>query len=211
MKIDDLKINSYVDGELNEQELKDFEAIMNDDPEIRQKVEDLRKINHDAKEFYADVINDDIPVSIRDLLVEEESILKKIFKLKIGIIPTIGSILAASLGSVLTFNTMQVASIEDNRPEFMLEDQSKNLIVQEIQKITGESDNLIILSGIFEKQITYSVKSKFTNNSNENCLNLEFDKLNYQDLTITEAVICGQDGLEKIVKLSFIKGPIQDI
>jgi len=211
MKIDDLKINSYVDGELNEQELKDFEAIMNDDPEIRQKVEDLRKINHDAKEFYADVINDDIPVSIRDLLVEEESILKKIFKLKIGIIPTIGSILAASLGSVLTFNTMQVASIEDNSPEFMLEDQSKNLIVQEIQKITGESDNLIILSGIFEKQITYSVKSKFTNNSNENCLNLEFDNLNYQDLTITEAVICDQDGLEKIVKLSFIKGPIQDI
>ena len=211
MKIDDLKINSYVDGELNEQELKDFEAIMNDDPEIRQKVEDLRKINHDAKQFYTDVINDDIPVSIRDLLVEEESILKKIFKLKIGIIPTIGSILAASLGSVLTFNTMQVASIEDNSPEFMLEDQSKNLIVQEIQKITGESDNLIILSGIFEKQITYSVKSKFTNNSNENCLNLEFDNLNYQDLTITEAVICDQDGLEKIVKLSFIKGPIQDI
>jgi len=211
MKIDDLKINSYVDGELNEQELKDFEAIMNDDPEIRQKVEDLRKINHDAKEFYTDVINDDIPVSIRDLLVEEDSILKKIFKLKIGIIPTIGSILAASLGSVLTFNTMQVASIEDNSPEFMLEDQSKNLIVQEIQKITGESDNLIILSGIFEKQITYSVKSKFTNNSNENCLNLEFDNLNYQDLTITEAVICDQDGLEKIVKLSFIKGPIQDI
>ena len=211
MKIDDLKINSYVDGELNEQELKDFEAIMNDDPEIRQKVEDLRKINHDAKEFYTDVINDDIPVSIRDLLVEEESILKKISKLKIGIIPTIGSILAASLGSVLTFNTMQVASIEDNSPEFMLEDQSKNLIVQEIQKITGESDNLIILSGIFEKQITYSVKSKFTNNSNENCLNLEFDNLNYQDLTITEAVICDQDGLEKIVKLSFIKGPIQDI
>lgn len=211
MKIDDLKINSYVDGELNEQELKDFEAIMNDDPEIRQKVEDLRKINHDAKEFYTDIINDDIPVSIRDLLVEEESILKKIFKLKIGIIPTIGSILAASLGSVLTFNTMQVASIEDNSPEFMLEDQSKNLIVQEIQKITGESDNLIILSGIFEKQITYSVKSKFTNNSNENCLNLEFDNLNYQDLTITEAVICDQDGLEKIVKLSFIKGPIQDI
>jgi len=211
MKIDDLKINSYVDGELNEQELKDFEAIMNDDPEIRQKVEDLRKINHDAKEFYTDVINDDIPVSIRDLLVEEESILKKIFKLKIGIIPTIGSILAASLGSVLTFNTMQMASIEDNSPEFMLEDQSKNLIVQEIQKITGESDNLIILSGIFEKQITYSVKSKFTNNSNENCLNLEFDNLNYQDLTITEAVICDQDGLEKIVKLSFIKGPIQDI
>ena len=211
MKIDDFKINSYVDGELDEQELKDFEAIMNDDPEIRQKVEDLRKINHDAKQFYTDVINDDIPVSIRDLLVEEESILKKIFKLKIGIIPTIGSILAASLGSVLTFNTMQVASIEDNSPEFMLEDQSKNLIVQEIQKITGESDNLIILSGIFEKQITYSVKSKFTNNSNENCLNLEFDNLNYQDLTITEAVICDQDGLEKIVKLSFIKGPIQDI
>ena len=46
MKIDDLKINSYVDGELNEQELKEFEAIMNVEPEIRQKVEDLRKINH---------------------------------------------------------------------------------------------------------------------------------------------------------------------
>ena len=211
MKIDDVKINSYIDGELKEQELKDFEEIMNAEPEIRQKVEDLRKINRDAKAFYAEIINDDIPPSIQNLLVEKESIWKKFSKLKIGIIPTIGSILAASLGSVFTFNTMQVASIEDNRPEFMLEDQSKSLIVQEIQKITGESDDFVILSGIFEKQITYSIKSKFTNNSNENCLNIEFDNLNYQDLTITEAVICDHDGLEKIVKLSFIKGPIQDI
>ena len=78
MKIDDLKINSYVDGELNEQELKDFEAIMNADPDIRQKVEDLKKINHDAKVYYDDVINDDIPTSIRNLLVKEESIWKKI-------------------------------------------------------------------------------------------------------------------------------------
>ena len=211
MKIDDLKINAYVDGELNKQELKEFEAIMNGNPEIRQKVEDLRKINYDARAFFEEIINDDIPPSIKNLLVEEESIWKKFSKLKIGIIPTIGSILAASLGSVLTFNTIQVASIDDNRPEFMLEDQSKNLIVQEIQKITGESNDFIILSGIFEKQITYSIKSKFTNNSNENCLNIEFDNLNYQDLTITDAVICDQDGLEKIVKLSFIKGPIQDI
>lgn len=210
MKIDDLKINSYVDGELNEQELKEFEAIMNVDPEIRQKVEDLRKINHDAKVYYDDVINDNIPPSIQNLLVEEENIWKKISKLKIGIIPTIGSILAASLGSVLTFNTIQVASLEDNRPEFMLEDQSKNLIVQEIQKLTGDSDNFIILSGIFEKQITYSIKSKFTNNANENCLNIEFDNLKYQDLTITEAIICDQNGSEKIVKLSFIKGEIQE-
>ena len=211
MKIDDLKINAYVDGELNKQELKEFEAIMNGNPEIRQKVENLRKINYDARAFFEEIINDDIPSSIKNLLVEEESIWKKFSKLKIGIIPTIGSILAASLGSVLTFNTIQVASIDDNRPEFMLEDQSKNLIVQEIQKITGESNDFIILSGIFEKQITYSIKSKFTNNSNENCLNIEFDNLNYQDLTITDAVICDQDGLEKIVKLSFIKGPIQDI
>ena len=210
MKIDDLKINSYVDGELNEQELKDFEAIMNVDPEISQKIKDLKKINHDAKAFYAEIINDDIPPSIQNLLVEKESIWKKFFKLKIGIIPTIGSILAASLGSVLTFNTIQVASLEDNRPALMLEDQSKNLIVQEIQKLTGDSDNFIILSGIFEKQITYYIKSKFTNNSNEKCLNIEFDNLNYQDLTITEAIICDQNGSEKIVKLSFIKGEIQD-
>ena len=42
-------------------------------------------------------------------------------------------------------------------------------------------------------------------------MNIEFENLNYQDLTITEAVICDQNGLERIVKLSFIKGPIQDI
>ena len=83
MKIDDLKINSYVDGELNEQELKEFEAIMNNEPEIRQKVEDLRKINHEAKAFYAEIINDDIPPSIKDLLVEKESIWKKFSKLKL--------------------------------------------------------------------------------------------------------------------------------
>ena len=86
MKIDDVKINSYIDGELKEQELKDFEEIMNAEPEIRQKVEDLRKINRDAKAFYAEIINDDIPPSIQNLLVEKESIWKKFSKLKIGII-----------------------------------------------------------------------------------------------------------------------------
>lgn len=211
MKIDDLIINSYVDGELSEQELKEFDAIMNVDVEIRQKVQDLIKFNQDAKEAYDEIITDDIPSSMKELLIEKESIWKRVSNLKIGIFPTIGSILAASLGSVLTFNSIQMASVDEKRPELMLEEPSKNLIVQEIEKITGESENFIVLSGIFEKQIVYFIKSEFTNNSKENCVNIEFENLNYQDLTITEAVICDQNGLERIVKLSFIKGPIQDI
>lgn len=211
MKIDDLIINPYVDGELSEQELKEFDAIMNVDVEIRQKVQDLIKFNQDAKEAYDEIITDDIPSSMKELLIEKESIWKRVSNLKIGIFPTIGSILAASLGSVLTFNSIQMASVDEKRPELMLEEPSKNLIVQEIEKITGESEDFIVLSGIFEKQIVYSIKSEFINNSKENCVNIEFENLNYQDLTITEAVICDQDGLERIVKLSFIKGPIQDI
>jgi len=211
MKIDDLIINSYVDGELSEQELKEFDAIMNVDVEIRQKVQDLMKFNQDAKEAYDEIITDDIPSSMKELLIEKESIWKRVSNLKIGIFPTIGSILAASLGSVLTFNSIQMASVDEKRPELMLEEPSKNLIVQEIEKITGESEDFIVLSGIFEKRIVYSIKSEFINNSKENCVNIEFENLNYQDLTITEAVICDQDGLERIVKLSFIKGPIQDI
>ena len=211
MKIDDLIINSYVDGELSEQELKEFDSIMNVDVEIRQKVQDLIKFNQDAKEAYDEIITDDIPSSMKELLIEKESIWKRVSNLKIGIFPTIGSILAASLGSVLTFNSIQMASVDEKRPELMLEEPSKNLIVQEIEKITGESEDFIVLSGIFEKQIVYSIKSEFINNSKENCVNIEFENLNYQDLTITEAVICDQNGLERIVKLSFIKGPIQDI
>ena len=211
MKIDDLIINSYVDGELSEQELKEFDAIMNVDVEIRQKVQDLIKFNQDAKEAYDEIITDDIPSSMKELLIEKESIWKRVSNLKIGIFPTIGSILAASLGSVLTFNSIQMASVDEKRPELMLEEPSKNLIVQEIEKITGESEDFIVLSGIFEKQIVYSIKSEFINNSKENCVNIEFENLNYQDLTITEAVLCDQNGLERIVKLSFIKGPIQDI
>lgn len=211
MKIDDLIINSYIDGELSEQELKEFDAIMNVDVEIRQKVQDLIKFNQDAKEAYDEIITDDIPSSMKELLIEKESMWKRVSNLKIGIFPTIGSILAASLGSVLTFNSIQMASVDEKRPELMLEEPSKNLIVQEIEKITGESEDFIVLSGIFEKQIVYSIKSEFINNSKENCVNIEFENLNYQDLTITEAVICDQDGLERIVKLSFIKGPIQDI
>ena len=211
MKIDDLIINSYVDGELSEQELKEFDSIMNLDVEIRQKVQDLIKFNQDAKEAYDEIITDDIPSSMKELLIEKESIWKRVSNLKIGIFPTIGSILAASLGSVLTFNSIQMASVDEKRPELMLEEPSKNLIVQEIEKITGESEDFIVLSGIFEKQIVYSIKSEFINNSKENCVNIEFENLNYQDLTITEAVLCDQNGLERIVKLSFIKGPIQDI
>lgn len=211
MKIDDLIINSYVDGELSEQELKEFDSIMNVDVEIRQKVQDLIKFNQDAKEAYDEIITDDIPSSMKELLIEKESIWKRVSNLKIGIFPTIGSILAASLGSVLTFNSIQMASVDEKRPELMLEEPSKNLIVQEIEKITGESEDFIVLSGIFEKQIVYSIKSEFINNSKENCVNIEFENLNYQDLTITEAVLCDQNGLERIVKLSFIKGPIQDI
>ena len=63
----------------------------------------------------------------------------------------------------------------------------------------------------FEKQIRYSIKSEFINNSEENCINIEFDNFNYKDLTITEAVVCDLNGVERIIKLSFIKGQIQDI
>ena len=43
-----------------------------------------------------------------------------------------------------------MASVDEKRPELMLEEPSKNLIVQEIEKITGESEDFIVLSGIFD-------------------------------------------------------------
>ena len=110
----------------------------------------------------------------------------------------------------INFQHDAMAFIDDKRPEFMLEDKSKNLIVQEIQKITGDSNNFIVWWH-FEKQIRYSIKSEFINNSEENCINIEFDNFNYKDLTITEAVVCDLNGVERIIKLSFIKGQIQDI
>ena len=42
-------------------------------------------------------------------------------------------------------------------------------------------------------------------------MEVQFDQLRYKDLTINEAIICENNGSQKIIKLSFIKGNFQNI
>ena len=212
MKFDDQTINSYIDNELTELERVQFEAELKINTDLQREVSDLINLNLEIKNSYDHVLNQEIPSSITSLLEEKEGFLKKTLKYKIGIIPALSSMIIASVASIFSFNTIQLAFNDSgHQPIYVLEDTSKNLILNEIQKITGESQDSIFLSGIFDQQINFSIQSEFINNSGDQCMEVQFDQLKYKDLTINEAIICENNGSQKIIKLSFIKGNFQNI
>ena len=212
MKFDHNTINSYIDNELTELERLEFEAELKINSELQSAVNDLINLNIKIKNSYDHILNQKIPSSIASLFEEKESFLKKLLKFKIGIIPALSSMIIASVASVFSVNTIQLAfNTPDSQPLYVLENSSKDLVLNELQKITGESHDSIYLSGIFDQQINYSIQSEFINNSGDQCTEVHFDQLKYKDLTINEAIICDSGGSQKIIKLSFIKGSFQNI
>lgn len=202
MNIDDIKLQLYVDGELDKNEANEVDKFIQVNPAAKKKVEEYRQINNLLFEKYKSIEQENIPQRTVDLLIKEKkSFFKKLFNYEIKLV---NALAAACI--VLTIFTVSNYNF-DNKNLDNLNVQSKTSILNELSNIIGEENISSLTSTINQLNIKYKTKREFENNVNENCKEIQFFDFKINDINIDEAIFCG----EKLIKLKFFKGSIKPI
>ena len=202
MNIDDIKLQLYVDGELDKNEATEVDKFIQVNPAAKKKVEEYRQINNLLFEKYKSIEQENIPQRTVDLLIKEKkSFFKKLFNYEIKLV---NALAAACI--VLTIFTVSNYNF-DNKNLDNLNVQSKTSILNELSNIIGEENISSLTSTINQLNIKYKTKREFENNVNENCKEIQFFDFKINDINIDEAIFCG----EKLIKLKFFKGSIKPI
>ena len=201
MNMDDVKLQLYIDGELDQKETKEVEDIIKTNPSIRKKVEEYRQINNLLFEKYKSIEQENIPQKTVDLLIKEkESFFKKMFDYEIRLVNALAT--AAVLLIIVTISNYNFNNNTEN-----LNAKNKTSILNELANIIGEEDISTLTSTIENLNINYKIIREFNNNTNENCREIKFSNFKLNDINIDEAIFCG----EKLIKLKFFKGKINPI
>lgn len=199
MNIDDVKLQLYVDGELDQKESKEIEDLIANNPSIKKKVDEYRQINNLLFEKYKSIEQENFPQKTVDLLMHEKhSIFKKIFNYEIKL----ANALAAA--AVVLFVAMISNYNLDNKLD-NLNVKNKNLILNELSNIIDDKEISILTSSIQQLDIKYETVREFTNSSNEKCREIKFYDFKLKDLNIDEAIFCN----DKIIQLKFFKGDLK--
>ena len=112
-KIDDLKLQMYVDNELSKEESTEVESYLKINNEARSLVENYKKINHLISSTYSQIKSDDLPKRTLDLLMNEKpSFLNKLFNYEVKLFPVLGSVAAFAIVAVMGINVFKI----DNNP-----------------------------------------------------------------------------------------------
>ena len=201
MNIDDIKLQLYVDGELDTKDISEVEKFIQDNPSAKKKVDEYRQINNLLFEKYKSIEQENIPQKTVDLLMKEKkSIFKKLFNYEIKLVNALAA--AAVLLIVVTISNYNFDENINN-----LNVQNKNSILNELNNIIGDEDISVFTSSLKKLDIKYKTKKEFTNNANENCKEIQFFDFKLNDINIDEAIFCG----DKLIKLKFFKGNIKPI
>ena len=202
MNIDDIKLQLYVDGELDKNEANEVDKFIQVNPAAKKKVEEYRQINNLLFEKYKSIEQENIPQRTVDLLIKEKkSFFKKLFNYEIKLV---NALAAACI--VLTIFTVSNYNF-DNKNLDNLNLQSKTSILNELSNIIGEENISSLTSTINQLNIKYKTKREFENNVNENCKEIQFFDFKLNDINIDEAIFCE----DKLIKLKFYKGDLKPI
>jgi len=202
MNIDDIKLQLYVDGELDKNEATEVDKFIQVNPAAKKKVEEYRQINNLLFEKYKSIEQENIPQRTVDLLIKEKkSFFKKLFNYEIKLV---NALAAACI--VLTIFTVSNYNF-DNKNLNNLNVQSKTSILNELSNIIGEENISSLTSTINQLNIKYKTKREFENNVNENCKEIQFFDFKLNDINIDEAIFCE----DKLIKLKFYKGDLKPI
>ena len=202
MNIDDIKLQLYVDGELDAKDISEVEKFIKDNPSAKKKVDEYRQINNLLFEKYKSIEQENIPQKTVDLLMKEKkSIFKKLFDYEIKLVNGLAA--AAVLLAVITISNYNF----ENKDLKNLNAQNKSLIIDELGKIIGDEDISTLASSINQLNIKYKTLREFKNNSNEDCKEIQFYDFRLNDINIDEAIFCG----DKLIKLKFFKGDLKPI
>ena len=202
MNIDDIKLQLYVDGELDTKDINEVEKFIQDNHSAKKKVDKYRQINNLLFEKYKSIEQENIPQRTVDLLIKEKkSFFKKLFNYEIKLV---NALAAACI--VLTIFTVSNYNF-DNKNLDNLNVQSKTSILNELSNIIGEENISSLTSTINQLNIKYKTKREFENNVNENCKEIQFFDFKLNDINIDEAIFCE----DKLIKLKFYKGDLKPI
>ena len=202
MNIDDIKLQLYVDGELDKNEATEVDKFIQVNPTAKKKVEEYRQINNLLFEKYKSIEQENIPQRTVDLLIKEKkSFFKKLFNYEIKLV---NALAAACI--VLTIFTVSNYNF-DNKNLDNLNVQSKTSILNELSNIIGEENISSLTSTINQLNIKYKTKREFENNVNENCKEIQFFDFKLNDINIDEAIFCE----DNLIKLKFYKGDLKPI
>ena len=202
MNIDDIKLQLYVDGELDTKDINEVEKFIQDNPSAKKKVDEYRQINNLLFEKYKSIEQENIPQRTIDLLIKEKkSIFQKLFNYEIKLV----NALAAACVVLIVFTVTNYNF--DNKNLDNLNVKSKTSILNELSNIIGEENISTLTSNINQLNIKYRTKREFKNNVNENCKELQFFDFKLNDINIDEAIFCE----DKLIKLKFYKGDLKPI
>ena len=202
MNIDDIKLQLYVDGELDTKDISEVEKFIQDNPSAKKKVDEYRQINNLLFEKYKSIEQENIPQRTIDLLIKEKkSIFEKFFNYEIKLV----NALAAACVVLIVFTVTNYNF--DNKNLDNLNVKGKTSILNELSNILGEENISSLTSNINQLNIKYKTKREFKNNVNENCKEIQFFDFKLNDINIDEAIFCE----DKLIKLKFYKGDLKPI
>ena len=202
MNIDDIKLQLYIDGELDKNEANEVDKFIQVNPAAKKRVEEYRQINNLLFEKYKSIEQENIPQRTVDLLIKEKkSFFKKLFYYEIKLVNALAAAcIALTIFTVSNYNF-------DNKNLDNLNLQSKTSILNELSNIIGEENISSLTSTINQLNIKYKTKREFENNVNENCKEIQFFDFKLNDINIDEAIFCE----DKLIKLKFYKGDLKPI
>ena len=202
MNIDDIKLQLYVDGELDTKDISEVEKFIQENPSAKKKVDEYRQINNLLFEKYKSIEQENIPQRTIDLLIKEKkSIFEKFFNYEIKLV----NALAAACVVLIVFAVTNYNF--DNKNLDNLNVKGKTSILNELSNIIGEENISSLTSNINQLNIKYKTKRVFKNNVNENCKEIQFFDFKLNDINIDEAIFCE----DKLIKLKFYKGDLKPI
>lgn len=202
MNIDDIKLQLYIDGELDKNEANEVDKFIQVNPAAKKRVEEYRQINNLLFEKYKSIEQENIPQRTVDLLIKEKkSFFKKLFYYEIKLV----NALAAACIALIIFTVSNYNF--DNKNLDNLNLQSKTSILNELSNFIGEENISSLTSTINQLNIKYKTKREFENNVNENCKEIQFFDFKLNDINIDEAIFCE----DKLIKLKFYKGDLKPI
>ena len=202
MNIDDIKLQLYVDGELDTKDINEVEKFIQDNPSAKKKIDEYRQINNLLFEKYKSIEQENIPQRTIDLLIKEKkSIFQKFFNYEIKLVNALAT--ACVLLIVFTVTNYNF----DNKNLDNLNVKGKTSILNELSNIIGEENISTLTSNINQLNIKYKTKREFKNNVNENCKEIQFFDFKLNDINIDEAIFCE----DKLIKLKFYKGDLKPI
>ena len=183
MNIDDIKLQLYVDGELDKNEATEVDKFIQVNPAAKKKVEEYRQINNLLFEKYKSIEQENIPQRTVDLLIKEKkSFFKKLFNYEIKLVNALAAAcIALTIFTVSNYNF-------DNKNLDNLNVKVKTSILNELSNIIGEENITSLTSTINQLNIKYKTKREFENNIKENCKEIQFFDFKLNDINIDEAI-----------------------